>query len=186
MPRPAAGVRAEACDCGLKERPPCRDLPPQAAARDGQETWVLGNGSDGQPDASGTWPRAPNSRTAAGRRRQVRDVATTCGRVQNVTTARHGAARLLRPAEARCCVTARSFHVEARSDIGRFGLLALHHATFLTSQHVSEAGPSRVQAPVGTAGRVPDAAKRPNSRTRQAFPQTQATRTTSQRHGGRA
>ena len=64
--------------------------------------------------------------------------------------------------------------MEKRSDSRRFGLLALHRATFLTSQHVSEAGPSRVQAPVGEAGRVPDAAKRPRSRTRQAFPQTQA------------
>ena len=94
--------------------------------------------------------------------------------MQIVTTARHGGAQLRHPAETRCCATTSRSHVEKRSDSRRFGVLALHRATFLTSQHVSEAGPSRVQAPVGTAGRVPDAAKRPNSRTRQAFPQTQA------------
>ena len=93
--------------------------------------------------------------------------------MQIVTTARHGGAQLRHPAETRCCATTSRSHVEKRSDSRRFGSLALHRATFLTSQHVSEAGPSRVQAPVGEAGRVPDAAKRPRSRTRQAFPQTQ-------------
>ena len=103
-------------------------------------------------------------------------MAARCRRMQIVTTARHGGAQLRHPAETRCCATTSRSHVEKRSDSRRFGLLALHRATFLTSQHVSEAGPSRVQAPVGEAGRVPDAAKRPRSRTRQAFPQTQRAR----------
>ena len=48
-----------------KQQPALAPPPPQAQQEDGEEeAWVSTNGSDGQPDASGTAPEASSSQTA--------------------------------------------------------------------------------------------------------------------------
>ena len=127
--------------------------------------------------APGFWGTSPTgSRTRPGRGRGRRAAGRQPdGDVRCVTWRPHATACKMSPRRA-----TKLLHGGTTAPCGSalrerpFGPRALRCAPFVTSQRVAEASPSRVQAAVGAAGHVPDAKKRPSSRTRQAFPQTQS------------
>ena len=74
--REYAGVAARACPLLWTRASSAECLYKQLKRGEGRGApWVVGNGSDGQPDASPTAPEAPSSPTASRRRRHAPECA---------------------------------------------------------------------------------------------------------------